>query len=318
MFKQHIKLIALFSLSFCPIFLKPFDTSLWLPQKPSLRFHNNEPIFFKPGAYEQLVERWNNRLRRSWDSFYDRLQNDIGISKESFDTSVHDNAFVQIYNSLKENDLSRLREYVLEEDIDPEVLIFIKRFVQKHCFKKNIKIVLTPCINTITATFGSDQGTHYLVCNSTIYSKEHIKQYYDSLTTNNGTFYIEPLLTRVRFIELANFLVIGLIEAASHIQHQSNLFTFVIANCKFSDKKPSDETIQLGWYITEVRGILESVLQSKNPLESALFIGKTRQRTEKEKKLWKKLIYELADCYSEESLQFFKTSIREINTRYKP
>lgn len=320
MFKKHIKLITLFSLPFCSNVLTPSDTSFWLPQKPSLRFHNNEPIFLKPGAYEQLVERWNNRLQRSWDNFYARLQNDIGTPKEIFYRYLYDKTITQHYNSLKEKDLSTLKdtEYTSEEDIDPEVLTFIKKIIKKHCSKKNIKILLTPHINTLTATFGSDKGTHYLICNSAVYAKEHIKQYYDSLTTNNGTFYIEHLATSVRSIELSNFLIIGLIEAASHIQHQSNLFTFLVANFKFSDKKPSEATIQFGWYIAEVRGILEAVLQSKNPLETAIFIGKTRKRNEKERKLWKKLIHELADCYNEESLEYFKASIREINQLYKP
>jgi len=224
----------------------------------------------------------------------------------------------KVYNSLKEKELLKLYNATLQEDIDPEVLDFITRIVQRYCTKKNIKIMLSSNINTITATFGSDSNTHYLICHATIYSQEHIRQYYDSLASSNGAFYIEASSKNsVRSIEFSNFLLLGLIEAASHIQHQSNFFTFLVSNFKFSDLRPSESTIQSCWHITETRGIIEAVLQSKNPLESALFIGKTRKSNNKEKALWKKLVKELADCYEPESLEFFKTSIHEINDSYK-
>lgn len=317
MFQRSIKLSILFLLTILPTF-SATEESFWLPQKPTMRFHNNEPIKLKKGSYEALVARWEKRLNKSWQRFYENLNSEVGLSPEQLEAYVNDETLANIYSSLKEKELLKIPECLDESSIDPDVLTFIKRVLQKHCTKKNIKIIITPHINTITATFGSDKSTHYLICHANIYSPEHIKHFYDSLASNNGAFYIEPSNNNsVRFIELANFLLVGLIEAASHIEHQSNLLTFLISNFKFSEQRPTESTIQSCWHITEIRGIIESILQSKNPLEAALFIGKTRKRNAKEQALWRKLISELADCYEQESLDVFKASIQEIKSLYK-
>lgn len=316
MLQNTIFSFALFILCI-PTITDSTDTSFWLPQNPSLRFHNNDPIKLKPGSYERLVNRWEKRLHKSWNNFYQNLQNDADITAEQLDTLAENETIASIYGSLKEKELLKLDEYIDEENMDQEVLTFIKRVLQKYCSKKNIKIFLTSHINTVTITFGSDKTGHYLVCHANIYSPENVKHFYENLAINNGAFYIEPLKNgKVRFIELSNFLLAGLIEASSHIQHQSNLLTFIVSNFKFTDLKPSDLTIQSCWHITEIRGIIESILQSKNPLETALFIGKSRKRNIKEQELWKKIINEIANCYTPESLELFKLSVQEINNIY--
>ena len=316
-YSHSISLCIFLTLTFTTI-KSEVDAPFWLPQKPSLRFHNNEPIKLKQGSYEALVTRWQKRLTKSWDTFYTNLNNDTGITPELLDVYINDANIANIYSSAKEKEASRLQLNQDEANIDPIVLDYIKRIVHRYCTKKNIKIIITPHINTITATFGSDQNTHYLLCHAGIYTPEHIKHIYESLGSPNGAFYIEKSPTKsLRFIELSNFLLIGLIEAASHIQHQSNLLTFFISNISIEDIRPSDKTIQSCWHITEIRGILESILQSKNPLEAALFIGKTRNRNAKEKALWQQFIKDLADCYEPESLELFRASIREINYMYK-
>lgn len=291
--------------------------SFWLPMQPSLRFHNNEPIKLKPGSYQNLINAWQHRLDNSWKNFYDNLAIQVGLGQEQIEAYVQDPSLAAIYSSLKEADLLKLHEATDEEHSDPEVINFIKRTICKYCTKKNIKIILSPHINTITATFGSDQTCHYVICHAGIYTAESIKHFYECMANGNGAFYIESYTPgKIRFIELSNFLTIGLIEAASHIQHQTNLHTFLISNFKFCEKRPEQSTIQQYWHITEIRGILESIFQSKNPLETALFISKTKKRTEKEQKLWKQLIQDIADCYSPESLKFVKASIQEINELY--
>lgn len=272
----------------------------------------------KHGSYEAFVTRWEKRLNNSWQKFYENLNSEVGLSPDQLNAYLNDETLANIYSSLKEKELLKMPDCLDESNIDPDVLTFIKRVLQKHTSKKNIKIIITPHINTITATFGSDKNTHYLICHAHIYSPEHIKHFYDSLANNNGAFYIEPSSNNsVRFIELANFLLVGLIEASSHIEHQSNLLTFLISNFKFAEQRPTESTIQSCWHITEIRGIIESILQSKNPLESAIFIGKTRKRNAKEQALWKKFIKELADCYEQNSLNAFKASMLEIKSLYK-
>lgn len=316
MFQKKITFVIFFSLSATTIFTDA--QHFWRPQQPSLRFFNNAPIKLKPGSYEAFIARWENRLNKSWDNFYKKLNVDTGLSPAEFEAFLQDEALADIYGTLKEKELLKTYQKTEEKNIDPDVLNFIQRTVQKHCSKKNIKIIISPNINTITATFGSDNHTHYLICHASIYSTENIKHFYDSLTDNNGAFYIESSSeNNIRAIELSNFLLIGLIEAASHIEHQSNLQTFIISSFKFSGKSPSEEAVLSCKHITETRGIIESIIQSKNPLESALFIGKSKNRNAKERALWKSLVKEIADCYEPESLESFKAAMLEIKRLYK-
>ena len=318
MFKKNIKIITALVIYFISTTIKTSDFSFWLPQNTKATFFNNETIKFKPGAYQNLIDKWQIRLTRIWDKFYINLQEETGITKEFIDTYLQDQNISQFYSTLAKKELDKLNEYTLEENIDEEILTFIKRTVQKYCTKKNIKIILSPNINATAATFGSDKGTHYIICNSNIYSKKNIKNYYDNKANNTDVFYLDqPSTKKFRFIEESNFLTTGLIETAAHIQHQSNLFTFLISHVTFCEKHPSIKTVQLGLYITEIRSILELILLSKNPLETAIFIGKVHNRTEKEHNLWKKLIKELADCYTPESLKIFKAIMNNMNMQYK-
>lgn len=313
--QKNITLLV-FALFATPITAYPEEHSFWLPEKPALRFYNNTAIKLKPGSYEALIARWEKRLSNSWEHFYQSLSSEIGLSSLELNTYFQDETLATVYNSLKEKELLKTSDCLDETNIDPTVLSFIKRTLQKYCTKKNIKVIITQNINTVTATFGSDSKTHYLLCHASIYSPENIKHFYDNFANNNGAFYIESSNNNVRFIELSNFLLVGLIEAASHIQHQSNLTTFLISSFKFSGQPLTKKTIESCWHITETRGVIESIFQSKNPLETAIFIGKSRKKNELERSLWKKLIKEIANCYEQDSLDFFKESIKEIKSLY--
>lgn len=288
--------------------MQPF----WLPQESAFRFHNNAPIRLRPEAFDDLIDRWQIKLQNSWKKFYNQLEADIGMKQKDLEILLANQSLSNMYSNLKEIDWLKHNEYKAE-DANPEIVDFIKRTVQKYCTKKNIKIILSSHINTITATFGSDQTTHYLICHAKVYTPENIAYYYEYLANNNGAFYVEKMENnRYRCIELSNFLILGIIEAASHIQHQSNLLSFFVSNLKKADQRAQLSTIQLGHYIVEIRGMLEAVFQSKNPLEAALFIGKSKMKDEKERKLWKKLVQEIASCYTQESLHFFKESQQDI------
>jgi len=63
---------------------------------------------------------------------------------------------------------------------------------------------------------------------------------------------------------------------------------------------------------TELRGMLESILQSKNPLETALFAAQSGKKQKNERALWNKLLKELATCYHPKSLAKFKDQLTDI------
>lgn len=312
--RSYIFAALLHTISIVPI---SSNMSFWLPKESSLRFHDNEAIKLKPNIYKQFLAKWETMLNNTWKKLLTLISKETEITLESLEAYLQDESLGKLYILHKEKEILESSEYIHEEDIDPLVLNFIKRTLAKYCTKKNIKVVLSPNLNTITATFGTDQNTHYIICHASVYTKEHVQHYYDALANNNGVFYIEPYKNnKIRFIELSNLLLIGIIESASHIQHQNNLLTFLLSSFKFANKSLSPSTIQLCWHVTEIRSMLESIIQSKNPLESALFVGQVRKRTPKERKLWKNLIQDLSECYSASSLKTFKNAAKEINDLY--
>ncbi|MBM17544.1 MAG: hypothetical protein CL947_00565 [Epsilonproteobacteria bacterium] len=319
MYKTILK-VSLFFLCFFNTVISKQNQNLLLSQEPRLRFHNNEQIILKKNSYQELIKKWNKLFNNTWQKLRNYIEQDLQLPFEQVETLLANPNLAQLYFELKENDLQKSQDYIIsEEDIDPEVLHFIKHFIQKFTTKKNIKILLSNRLSTITATSGTDTHTHFIICNSNLYSKENIKHFYEALSENNGIFYIEPCTNKsVRFIELSNLLLVGLLEAASHIEHQSNLFTFLLTNFNFVNKKLSQKAIHLCWHFTEIRSMIEAVLQSKNPLETALFIGKIRYKSKsnKERMLWKNLVNDIASCYTKESLQRFKYAIAEINSLY--
>lgn len=287
---------------------------LTLAQPPSLRFYDNSPIFLKKDSFSSLISAWQTRLDNTWNRFCDQLEKEVALTPDIIEQYLQDENLIKIYSSIKEQELRHTHKTTIhEEDIHPDVLLFIKRIVQKYCSKKNIKIVLSPELSTITLTVGADKTTHYLFCNSTIYSVENVQQYYESLSQDSNPFYIDSNTNdnSVRAIEFPSFLVLGLIEAASHIEHQSNLFTFLLSNFKFPDKKISTDLITKFFKLTELRGVLSAVLQSKNPLETILFASKANS-SKKEMIFWNKLVQEMMTCYHPVSLAKFNTQLELI------
>lgn len=291
------------------------EFKLWLPQESNLRFYNNEAIVLKSEQYKIFLEKWNNILNKFWHKVLKNIENDTSLTLQKLETYLQDETLAMLYTNAHEQKLTIENGYIHEEEIDPVVLNFIKRTVSKYT-TKNIKIVLSSNIPSVTATFGTDQSTHYLICNSNLYTTEIIQHYYDALANNKGAFYVDFNKKQIRFIEYSNFLLMGIIEAASHIEHQHNLFTFLLSNFKFANKEVSSKTLHLCWQFTNMRGIIEAILQSKNPLESAYFYIKVHNQSESDKTLWQSFLKDLAQCYSASSLKTFKATVRDIKDLY--
>ncbi|MBI2353304.1 hypothetical protein HYV11_03635 [Candidatus Dependentiae bacterium] len=294
-----------------------FDQRLFLLQKQSaLCFYNDVEIKLKKDVYEKLIQRWQLRLENSWLSFYENLEKEINLSWRQLFDLLNDKKIAVHYYLLKEKVLDSLNasDCVDEKEADPYVINFIKKHLQKYCSKKNIKVALSPSIRTVVATYGSDATSHFVICNSLIYTRENIQRCFPPCVDKpKKCFRVERVLSdEYRCIEWSNLLAIGLIEAASYINHQNSLLSFLVSNIQCGEKKLSLETQKRCLSLIELQSLLEAILQSKNPLESALFISQTKKRSIKEEKLWNKLVQELAACYAEESLSIFYRLRKEI------
>jgi len=320
---KHRFFIFLFCSFFTPfITANNFHDSFVLPHKPLLTFYDNESIHINAKMYQQVIDKWQQKLSKTWQSVSDNLNGKVKVSSQQIDELLANNAFTRLYMVNKNNEVSQMQDmYISEEKAEPEVINFIKRLLNKYCSKKNIKVILTPYIPALVLTCGSDSDTHYVFCNSTLYSTENIKHYYEALTNNKGLFNINILeASDIQFIEISNLLLIGIIKAASHVEHQSNLLSYLISYLLFNnhvDEKEAMQIIKRYIQYTEIRSILEAIFQSKNPLEAAIYSTKSHIPSTREYKTLQELTRDIATCYHPQSLAKFKKITQDLKSLYQ-
>lgn len=291
-------------------------SKLNLHKLPFFKLSNNDPIIFSHyDAYQQVIDRWQNKLTKCSQDFFESLYNDLQIIPEQVFEQLNNTTLAASYHKIMNAECQTqiLSKFIHEDDADPEIINFIRYTLQKYTSKKNILIVLTDLFTTLTATYGSDLYEHIVFCNINIYTKENIKTYYSTLNGGKRIFYIEPLKDNAfRFIDLSNLLIFGLTEAACHIEHQTMFLDFLITRCRCHGSYASKNTIKLVEKLHEFLGLLEAVFQSPNPLESAIFIMKSPHRDENSKKALKTLIKDIATSYSKKSLEEFKACMQKL------
>jgi len=164
--------------------------------------------------------------------------------------------------------------------------------------------LLTDQISTPTATYGSDDSEHFVFCHPFLYNKEHIQQYYDSLQNQQGYYYTELCANgEIRWIEIPSLLQFSLIESASRVEHQTNFLGFILTNYSFEGRKASKESIELYIKLQDFQAQLEATLQSRHPLEVAIFHMKMNHKSAFNDKLWREIVRTIAQAYDESSLQ---------------
>lgn len=282
-----------------------------LPKIPKqFHFHDHTKIGFQnPQIYAQTIQRWQEKLTLGATKLFDQLQQEINLSPAEIYQYTKNEQILNRYHILKKSEiiLPSTDTIIAQEDMDPEILNYLQSMFFKYTNKRNVTFYLTDQISSLTATYGSDAKGHYVFCHSYMYDKKHIQQYYDSLQNQHGYYYIEACEHNdIRWIEIPIMLQIGLIEAASHIQHQKNLIGFILSNYSFQGKRASQESINRYVKLETFHCLLEAVFQSRNPLEVAIFLMKMTHKSPDYKALWKAIVKDIAQCYDVSSLTFTK------------
>jgi len=299
-----------------------FHDSFVLPCKPLLTFYDNEPIHINAKKYQQIIDKWQQKLELTWKNLLQELNKKIKISSSQIDELLTSEAFTHTYTMIRKKEVYQTKDMcTYEEDADPIIINFIKHFLYKHCSPKNLKIILTPHMPDIVSVCGSNSDTHYVFCNSILYSTENIKHCYEALTGNNGLFNINILeASDIQFIEISNLLLVGITKVASHIEHQNNIFSFLISYLLYNKHISEEEgmpIVKRYMQYTEIRSILEAIFQSKNPLEAAFYCAKSHNPSTREYKILQELTRDIATCYHPQSLAKFKKITQDLKSLYQ-
>ncbi len=294
------------------------NNPFFLPQKSDLKFCNNQPLKIKPDAFSNLIKRWEGRLLNSLKRFYKQLEDETGLTPERFKTYAQDESFYENYLDCCYDGLEMISEYTTQEDSDPKVIAFIKRLASKYCPGKQVKIILTAELECAIHSFKSEEdNTYYLLCLDSLFSPEHVDQYYQNLLHGKCLFYVE--LTddqKVRFMECSSLMENLFILAASKINHDANMYEFLTYSLPYLSFPITDKTKDLCRDIFEMRALLETVFQAKDPLEAALFFSRLQRGMLKEGLFWKRLLSELRACYEQSALNDFDELVSEFEERY--
>lgn len=300
-----------------PAFSPEQMVQLNLPKIPrKFYFYDLTKIHIMPrDGYHKLIDVWQERLNKASRQLFDQLSKELGLTPQAIYDHASNKHIVGRYHILKKSEfMTPIANCIVhEKDIDPEILLFLQSIVQKYTTKRDIHFCLTDKIPGITTTYGSDLEGYWIFCNASVYTKEHIAQYYESLQDQHGYFYVEQLDSgEMRWIEISSLLQIGLIEAASRVQHQTSLLGFILNNFSFKGRKASKQSVELYGRIQEIHTLLEATLQSHNPLEVAVFLMRMESNEPKDRKIWRKIVTDIAQIYDPTSIQKAKLFARAM------
>ncbi len=254
-------------------------------------------------SFEQLVSKWHDTLDILCRKLNSKIRNDIGASIHQLDFYMEQKIFVDIYTNYYE----RIFGDMLEDDPedDPTVLNFIQLKLHYLQCNKPINIRLKDNLAIPSFSFGSDKDEHYLFLNSNLYSPEHIAHVYELAAQKDYKFYLAPHVNyhESRVIEYCNLLHFWIAQALSGVLHQSDYFSKLLIYFTNNNKSNSKETYTYGADYIQFRSFLEGCLQSKNPVEAAIFFEPQLDNLSQEfVLLWREFIEDIKNCYDEDDL----------------
>jgi len=290
---------------------------LHLPKTPkTFYFHDHTIIDFQSEqAYDNVIKKWQGKLTAASLKLFNQLETELDLSPSEIYEYTTNQQVLSRYHILNKSEIALPNSdgIITEDNMDPEILCFLQSIFFKYTNKRNVTFFLIDQLPSLTATYGSDVHGHFVFCHSYMYNKQHIQQYYESLQNQSGYYYIESCdQNNMRWIEIPTMLQIGLIEAASHAQHQKNLIGFILRNYAFQGKRASEESINLYLKLETFHCLLEAVFQSRNPLEVAVFLMKANHKSPDYKILWRGIVKDIAKSYDASSLETTKLFAKKM------
>lgn len=289
-----------------------------LSKIPTYKLYDNSPILFKnKNSFSDVIDIWQKKLDRGFEKLFSKLYSELDVTREEIYEQLSNPVLIARYHVVQKTEdlMNHSATFIQEEDADKEVINFIKNILYRYTTKRNIKIILTDANLFTTATYGSDLYEHYLLCPTHLYSKENIQLFYTNLHSEHKMLYMQQTAhNSIRWMDIGNFLLMGIIEGAAHIQHQTHLLNFLLACCNCNNKHACKSTVYLCLQLHQFLALLEAIFQSPNPLEAARFMIHSPYKNQLNKKMWRALVKDIANSYSQKSLEIYKSYLEEFQS----
>ncbi len=264
-------------------------------------------------SFAQLVSKWNNQLNLLYKKLNNKIQNDIGVSIKQLDYYMEQKQFIEAYINYYKTIFCELLDENNENFEDLFIINFIQMKLDYLQCNKSIKIKCQENLTMPFFTFGADQDGHVLLINSDFYTPEIIQYVYELAEQDNYKFYITPQANyhESRVIEYSNLLHCNIAQAVSQIMHQGDYFSKLLIYFIFNKKSTSEEIQDYGDHYNQFRSLLEACLQSKNPLEVAIYFEPQLDSLSQEfVLLWREFIEDIKDSYDVDDLKAYEAMSR--------
>lgn len=311
---MKLKLLFFIFLSSLTLQAENFHSQLIIPSidinNPFWEFAHHPIKQKEENLFAELVDKWNLILDTLWTKLDNKIKEEIDASTDHIDYYLDDQRFVDSYLNMYQKAYPGLIYNEQDQDIDDIVLNFIHTKLYYLKLAKPVQFYMKDNISLLTTSFGTDKTGHNLIFNKKIYTPEQILSVYNSEIDKTTKYHIEPHtnLHKSRMIEFSNLLHLGLTQAISSVIHQSDFFAKILTAFNYNKKNLSKETQSYGADYVFFQSYLEACLQSKNPLEAALFIEpNVSDFNQNLVLLWREFIEDIKNCYEEDDLEAYES-----------
>lgn len=292
-----------------------FHTQLIIPSvdidNPAWEFAGNQIAQKEDDSFAQLVSKWTDTLDELWQRLNEKTIEELNASTEQLDRNLENSLFLDAYESYCKQVYA---DFINEEEFqetDTKVLNFIHLKLFYLQLNKPIKIHSNPNnMPLLTFAFGADKTGHHLILNKSIYNAETIETLYDCSVKKAFNYHIQPHtnIHSSQAIEYSNLLHLGITQAIAMTIHQGDYFSKLLQFLTYNQKQFSKETQTFGTDYIVFHAYLEACLQSKNPLEAALFLETKLDRFSQEYVLlWRDFIEDITNCYDPDDLEAYES-----------
>ncbi len=265
-------------------------------------------------AFLELVEKWNTILQNQWHTLDQKIIQEVAIDIDQLVDYLDHPMFISAYMNFYEY---WYPDFFNEESSaipDPLVLNFLHLHLCYLNCNKPVYFYTISNIPLMTTSFGSNKKHHYLIVNNDLYHEESIKEIYQNAADKTLQYQIFPSTYKYRstFIEELNLLHCGIAFSLSNIIHQSDLLVKLLSFMQFADQPISDELQKDFSSYLIFLSYIESTLQSKNPVEIALYLQPQLDNIPYNfSLLWQEFIQDIKDCYDQDDLKKYEQFSQE-------
>ncbi len=282
---------------------------VWMYEKKIIHQHETFSLF-------DLVETWDKIIKECWKDIETKLHQELGIYSEQIDEYIQHTQFINCYNKYHQkliSDIIELRENSLLFDDYIQLKINYLDPLQK-----NISWHILDTGNPASFTFGNHQTGYHIVLQKNFFDDNFIQKIHTKLYDDTDFFLQKSHNDKYpsHLIYWTNCLHAHITQNLSIINHDHDYFSKILQVFSYNKKSVSEATKKFIYEYTIFLSCLESALQSKNPLEIAIYWYKTIQENTSLyfMILWDNFIHDVEQSYNDQDLADYKIFIKNKKT----